>query len=149
MKSSAFRSTACLFGRILEDCSSNSGEIWVAARDIGFRSLSESIDTTTAAGKLVFGIFGSLAEFERELIRERTRAGLVAARARGHKGGRPRVVDDKKAKAARAMRANASLSVAEICSQLKISRTSFYRYTGEASPEPERRTRATHDIVTD
>jgi DNA invertase Pin-like site-specific DNA recombinase len=103
----------------------------LAARDVGFRSLSESIDTTTAAGKLVFGIFGSLAEFERELIRERTNAGLVAARARGRKGGRPRLVDEKKAKAARAMRADTSLSVAEICAELKISRTSFYRYTGE------------------
>src|SRR3712207_2162831 len=58
---------------------------------IGFRSITESIDTTTSGGKLIFHIFGALAEFERELIRERTSAGLAAARARGRKGGRPRV----------------------------------------------------------
>jgi DNA invertase Pin-like site-specific DNA recombinase len=100
-------------------------------RGVGFKSLQESIDTTSPAGKLVFHVFAALAEFERDLIRERTVAGLVAARARGRKGGRPRVVDETKAKAARAMRADTSLSVAEICAELKISRTSFYRYTGE------------------
>jgi DNA invertase Pin-like site-specific DNA recombinase len=61
-------------------------------RGIGFKSLTENIDTTTSGGKLIFHIFGALAEFERNLIRERTQAGLVAARARGKKGGRPKVI---------------------------------------------------------
>lgn len=69
------------------------------ARGVGFQSLQESIDTTTSGGKLVFHIFASLAEFERDLIRERTNAGLSAARARGRKGGRPKGVDQKKQKA--------------------------------------------------
>jgi DNA invertase Pin-like site-specific DNA recombinase len=67
----------------------------LASRDIGFRSLTESIDTNTAGGKLVFHIFGSFAEFERSIIRERTRAGLDAARARGRRGGRPSALSDK------------------------------------------------------
>jgi DNA invertase Pin-like site-specific DNA recombinase len=65
-------------------------------RGVGFQSLQESINTTTSGGRLVFHIFGALAEFERNLIRERTRAGLAAARARGRKGGRPRALDEKK-----------------------------------------------------
>jgi DNA invertase Pin-like site-specific DNA recombinase len=65
-------------------------------RKIGFRSLRESIDTTTSGGKLVFHVFAALAEFERDLIRERTRAGLEAARARGKRGGRPRKLDAKR-----------------------------------------------------
>jgi DNA invertase Pin-like site-specific DNA recombinase len=110
-------------------------------RGVGFKSLQESIDTTSSAGKLVFHVFSALAEFERDLIRERTNAGLAAARARGRKGGRPRVMDEKKARAARAMRADTSLTVAEICAQLGISRMSFYRYTGESAPEPEKKAR--------
>src|ERR1700736_2974975 len=65
-------------------------------RKIGFKSITENIDTTTSGGKLIFHIFGALAEFEREIIRERTRAGLTAARARGRRGGRPRLMTDKK-----------------------------------------------------
>ena len=75
------------------------------AREVGFKSLQESIDTTTSAGKLIFHIFASLAEFERDLIRERTNAGLSAARARGRKGGRPKgVMDTNKQKAALALK---------------------------------------------
>jgi DNA invertase Pin-like site-specific DNA recombinase len=70
-------------------------------RGVGFRSLTESIDTTTTGGKLVFNIFASLADFERALIRERTNAGLKAARARGRVGGRPRAMTDEKVAAAR------------------------------------------------
>src|ERR671919_880794 len=66
------------------------------SRNIGFKSLTENIDTTTSGGKLIFHIFGALAEFERDIMRERTLAGLAAARARGRKGGRPRNLDDKK-----------------------------------------------------
>src|SRR6266545_5471384 len=76
----------------------------LAARGIEFRSLTEQIDTTTPGGKLIFHIFGSLAEFERDLIRERTKAGLTAARARGRIGGRPKGGDEKKRKAALALK---------------------------------------------
>lgn len=97
-------------------------------RQIGFRSLQENIDTTSGVGKLVFHIFASLAEFERDLIRERTMAGLESARARGKLGGRPKVMDAKKAAMARSMHQDKNLSVKEICSTLGISRTTFYRY---------------------
>jgi len=99
------------------------------ARGIGFMSLRENIDTTTSGGKLVFHLFAALAEFERDIIRERTAAGLVAARARGRKGGRPKVMDARKVAMARALRADPNLSVAEICQQLGVSETTFYRYT--------------------
>lgn len=98
------------------------------ARGIGFRSLQESIDTTTSGGKLVFHVFGALAEFERELIRERTRAGLLAARSRGRRGGRPSIMDTGKRAAARAMHADPARSAAEICRALKISRATRYRH---------------------
>jgi DNA invertase Pin-like site-specific DNA recombinase len=68
----------------------------IGKRKVGFRSLQESIDTTTSGGKLIFHVVGALAEFERDLIRERTQAGLQAARARGRKGGRPRSLDATK-----------------------------------------------------
>jgi DNA invertase Pin-like site-specific DNA recombinase len=100
---------------------------------VGIDSLKESIDTTTSDGKLVFHLFAALAEFERDIIRERTQAGLTAARARGRKGGRPTVLPEKKRAIAQALRKDPSHSVAEICRALGISRTTFYRYTeGEA-----------------
>lgn len=73
-------------------------------RGVGFRSLQEQLDTTTSGGRLILQIFASLAEFEREVIRERTNAGLTAARGRGRKGGRPKGVDEKKRKAALALK---------------------------------------------
>jgi DNA invertase Pin-like site-specific DNA recombinase len=97
-------------------------------RGVGFRSLQESIDTTTSGGKLIFHIFASLAEFERDLIRERTNAGLAAARARGRKGGRPRSVDEKKVKAALSLKNDRSHTVKEICAALGISRNTYYKY---------------------
>ena len=103
-------------------------------RRVGFKSLREHIDTTTSGGKLFFHLFGALAEFERDLIRERTQAGLVAARARGRKGGRPRVMDPKMAAMAKSLRENPDLSVAQICRRLNISATTLYRYTGKAGP---------------
>lgn len=96
-------------------------------RGIGFKSLTESIDTTTSGGKLIFHIFGALAEFERNLIRERTHAGLVAARARGRKGGRPKVLDPKKVSMAQALYADKTNSIKDICKTLNISRTTLYR----------------------
>jgi DNA invertase Pin-like site-specific DNA recombinase len=99
------------------------------ARGVGFKSLQENIDTTTSGGKLVFHIFAALAEFERDIIRERTQAGLAAARARGRKGGRPKGMDEKKRKMAIALRADSTRSVQEICETLRISRATFYRYT--------------------
>ena len=103
----------------------------LAAREIGFRSLQEQLDTTTSGGRLIFHIFASLAEFERDLIRERTHAGLAAARARGRKGGRPKGVDEKKRKAALALKRDPSYSVKEICDIVGISRNTYYKYTRE------------------
>jgi DNA invertase Pin-like site-specific DNA recombinase len=97
-------------------------------RGIGFKSLQENIDTTTSGGKLVFHIFGSLAEFEREVIKERTAAGLEAARARGKVGGRPRRLDEKTAEMARRLYADRHNSVSEICKTLGITRMTLWRY---------------------
>jgi DNA invertase Pin-like site-specific DNA recombinase len=98
-------------------------------RGIGFKSLQEHIDTTSAGGKLIFHLFAALAEFERDLLRERTNAGLSAARARGRKGGRPKgVMDERKQKAALALKHDATCSVAEICQSLGICRNTYYKY---------------------
>jgi DNA invertase Pin-like site-specific DNA recombinase len=102
-------------------------------RKIGFKSLTENIDTTTSGGKLIFHIFGALAEFERNLIRERTNAGLQAARARGRKGGRPKSLTGKKTAMAQALYNDKNNTIDEICKTLNISRATLYRYikTGE------------------
>jgi DNA invertase Pin-like site-specific DNA recombinase len=96
-------------------------------RGIGFKSLTENIDTTTSGGKLIFHIFGALAEFERNLIRERTTAGLSAARARGRRGGRPKSLTGKQLSIAHALYNNKENSIAEICRTLKVSRPTLYR----------------------
>jgi DNA invertase Pin-like site-specific DNA recombinase len=96
-------------------------------RGIGFRSLTEGIDTTTAAGRMTFHLFGALAEFERDLVRERTRAGLEAARARGRVGGRPSVVSADTLQAAQAMRAQ-RLPMSTIVATLGVSRATLYRH---------------------
>jgi DNA invertase Pin-like site-specific DNA recombinase len=103
----------------------------LAGRSVGFRSLQEQLDTTTAGGKLIFHLFASLAEFERDLIRERTHAGLTAARARGRNGGRPKGVDEKKRKAAVALKRDPQYSIREICEIVGISRNTYYKYTRE------------------
>lgn len=95
---------------------------------VGFSSLTEAIDTTTAGGKLVFHVFGALAEFERSIIRERTRAGLDAARARGRKGGRPPKLKEADLKAARAMLADKSITVEEVAKHLRVSPATLYRH---------------------
>lgn len=97
-------------------------------KGIGFKSLQENIDTTSGVGKLVFHIFASLAEFERDLIRERTLAGLASARARGKLGGRPKSMTDKQISLAKAMYEDKRNSVKDICATLEIGRTTFYRY---------------------
>src|SRR5918998_2134705 len=97
-------------------------------RKIGFKSIQENIDTTTSGGKLIFNIFGALAEFERDIIRERTQAGLQAARARGRKGGRPRSLNPKKIEIARALFNDKNNAIDEICKTLHISRMTLYRY---------------------
>lgn len=99
-------------------------------RGIGFLSVQENIDTTTSGGKLIFHVFGALAEFERDLIRERTQAGLQAARARGRRGGRPRAAalnDPKKAAIAQSLYDDPDNSIADICATLRISRSTLYR----------------------
>ncbi len=103
-------------------------------RGIGFKSLREAIDTTTSGGKLIFHIFGALAEFERNLIRERTNAGLQAARARGRYGGRPKAMNSKQVEMAKALSQNPGLSIAEICEQLGVSRATYYRYVSPQKP---------------
>lgn len=97
---------------------------------IGFKSLQESIDTTTSSGKLIFHVFGALAEFEREVIRERTYAGLQAARARGRLGGQRSIEsrDPKKIALARKLYAAQEMTGQEICDMLHISRSTLYRY---------------------
>jgi DNA invertase Pin-like site-specific DNA recombinase len=97
-------------------------------RKIGFRSLTEAIDTTTAGGKLVFHIFAALAEFERSIIKERTTAGLAAARARGRRGGRPRSLTEKDLAAAKAMLSDPEITVDEVARRLGVGPATLYRH---------------------
>ena len=100
------------------------------SKGIGFRSLNEgAIDTTCASGELIFNIFSALAQFERRLIQERTKAGLAAARARGRHGGRPRVTAaEAKVVLAKKLNADKTLDIDDVCRTLRISRSTFYRY---------------------
>jgi DNA invertase Pin-like site-specific DNA recombinase len=113
-------------GRSLRHLIDTVGEL--QQRRVGFRSLQESIDTTTSTGKLVFHLFGALAEFERDLIRERTLAGLEAARARGRLGGRPVAMTPEKVEIARQMYTSRQHTVAVIARTLGVSRASIYRH---------------------
>ncbi len=106
-------------------------------RGIGFNSLQESIDTSTSGGKLIFHMFGALAEFERNLIRERTEAGLRAARSRGRQGGRPRALDAKKTKLLYKLYDERQHTVSEICDMLGISKTALYRYLQRRKKEED------------
>lgn len=101
-------------------------------RGIGFRCLAPSIDTTTPEGRLIYTITGAFAQFEREIIQQRTRAGLKAALARGRKGGRPSKLDDEAISAARAMLKDPTISVAAIAKRLGVSRATLYNYLPEA-----------------
>lgn len=105
----------------------------LSKRNVGFKVLSgqgADIDTTTPAGRMVFGIFAALAEFERELIRERTIAGLNAARARGRKGGRKFQLTKAQIRLAQAAMSNRDTSVSELCAELGVTRATLYRYVG-------------------
>ena len=97
------------------------------AQEVGFKSLTENIDTTTPGGKLVFHIFASLAEFERSIIQERTRAGLAAARDQGRLGGRPPALTEKKITVAKALLQNPEITMTDIAAQLGISPATLYR----------------------
>ena len=101
-------------------------------RGVGFRSLTENIDTTTPGGRLIFHVFGALGQFERDLIRERTKAGLTAAAARGRKGGRKPVVTADKLQRARELVAN-GLNVREAAARLKVGKTALYAALQAAS----------------
>lgn len=100
----------------------------LAARGIGLRSLTEAIDTTTSGGKLIFHIFGALAEFERGVIRERTRAGLDAARARGRTGGRPPALSSDDLAAAKALLHDPDITVEQVARRLGVVPSTLYRH---------------------
>jgi len=112
-------------GRSLPDLVRVVGELEQAG--IGFESVTEKIETATAAGRLVFHVFAALAEFERNITRERTLAGLAAARARGRSGGRPGIAPEKLA-ALESLAADPTNKPGEICKALGISRATFYKY---------------------
>ncbi len=106
-------------------------------RGVGFWSVTEAVDTTTAGGRLVFHLFGALAEFERQLIRDRTLAGLAAARARGRVGGRPRTMTPAKLRLARAMRAQIPpVSLGQIAVELGLAKSTVARNLAASSPAP-------------
>ncbi len=116
------------FGRSLKDLVARIEELHAAG--VGFRSLTENIDTTSPTGKLVFHVFGALAEFERDLIRERTNAGLKAARARGRKGGRRPSMDTAKVRLAARLMKDPDMAVGEVCKAVGCSSATLYRYVG-------------------
>jgi DNA invertase Pin-like site-specific DNA recombinase len=100
----------------------------LSQRNIGLKTLTQDIDTTTAGGRLIFTVFGAIAEFEREIIRERTCAGLEAARSRGRNGGRPRALAEKDLKQARALLADHEITVEEVAHRLGVGPSTLYRY---------------------
>lgn len=102
------------------------------SRSVGLRSLTESIDTGTANGRFFFHVFGALAEFERSILRERTLAGLEAARQRGRTGGRPRAMSEAAVRKARALLRDETLTIAEVAETLKVSRSTLYKYVPAA-----------------
>jgi len=113
-------------GRSLKDLITLMGEL--QDQGIGFRSLQESIDTPSPGGRLIFHLFGALAEFERNLIRERTQAGLAAARARGRCGGRPPALDPEKRRLAVSLYQQRQYPVKQLCTMMGISKPTLYAY---------------------
>src|SRR5258706_5930945 len=100
----------------------------LSEQEIGFRSLTENIDTTSPGGRLIFHIFGALAEFERSIIRERTTAGLAAARARGRVGGRPPALSESDLRVAQTLLKDGQLTVAEIAERLHVAPSTLYKH---------------------
>ncbi len=100
-------------------------------RNVGLRSLQEAMDTSSNSGKLIFHIFGALAEFERNLIRERTQAGLNAARARGRRGGRPKTLNPEKRVLAIELYERKEHTVNQVCQMMGISKPTLYNYIEE------------------
>ncbi len=111
---------------------------WLNEQGIEFQSLTEQLDTSTPAGRLIFKVFASIGEFERELNRERTTAGLAAARARGRVGGRPKRLTTKDAATAQALYDGGKTPVVEICRLFKIGKTTFYQYITPHGKETQR-----------
>ena len=103
-------------------------------RKINFKSLQEQVDTSSPVGKLIFHVFGALAEFERGLIRERTLAGLKAARARGRNGGRPKSLNHIQVKMLQQLTADRKLTIIQLCDQFNISKNTYYKYTRMEQP---------------
>ena len=103
---------------------------------VGFESLQESINTTTSTGQLIFHMFGALAEFERNLIRERTKAGLASARSRGRLGGRPKQLDFNKRQLAVKLYKDREHTVQEICQMMGVSKPTLYQYLREMDGKP-------------
>jgi DNA invertase Pin-like site-specific DNA recombinase len=119
-------------GRNLPDLVRIVGEL--ERKGVSFESLTEKIETDSAAGKLVFHVFAALAEFERNLIRERTRAGLAAARARGRKGGRKPKLDDQQVREIKALLRDPDIQVADVARRYGVSRTTLYKHVGVITP---------------
>ena len=118
-------------GRSLPDLVRIVGEL--EAKGVGFESITERIETASAAGKLVFHVFAALAEFERNLIRERTRAGLVAARARGRAGGRKPKLDARQIREIKRLMSDPTIPVSQIAERYKVSRTTIYNVAPRAA----------------
>ena len=116
------------FGRSLKDLVAKVERL--GEKGVGFRSLKETIDTTSSAGKLQFHIFSALAEFERDLNKERTMAGLRAARERGRVGGRPRALSEEDLPQVQALMRQPGVSTRQICERFGISKATLYRYVG-------------------
>ena len=122
-------------GRSLKDLITRITEL--QNRQIGFKSLTEQIDTTTGGGKLIFHIFGSLAEFERDIIRERTQAGLIAARARGKRGGRRPTLKPQEIAIVRKLYEDKQTPIEDLCRMFKISRMTLWRYVKKEGDKPQ------------
>lgn len=115
-------------GRSLSDLVRIMGEL--ESRGIAFSSVTEAIDTSSATGKLMLHMIGAFAEFERNLIRERTQEGLSAARARGRVGGRKEKLDERQKREIRALLGDPEISIKDVCAKYHISRTTFYKQVG-------------------
>lgn len=113
---------------------------------IYFESVTEKIETSSAAGKLIFHVFAALSEFERNLIRERTSAGLAAARARGRNGGRPRVLSERQVREIKLLLSDPETRVSDVAKRYGVSRTTVYKYI-VASDEKTITTRKTHGVM--